>query len=164
MARYRHPYAALLTVLVLFAGGWTVAARAADDVILDAGRHPILVGRYSVFADFQRKLQRVLDDCGKTDPNVVPKGEEPSGRVGAETRLGIQAALDCKPLQGVVPPGSAAKDGVLTVPVWRAVMGESPLPSLQDRVAALVLVVRRHRLRRPPGMEPVPGQHRPQAG
>ena len=39
MARYRHPYTALLTVLVLFAGGWTVAARAADDVILDASRY-----------------------------------------------------------------------------------------------------------------------------
>ena len=139
MARYRHPYAALLTGLVLFAGGWTVAARSADDVILDASRYPILAGRYSVFADFQRKLQRVLDACGKTDSNVVPKDGEPSGRIGAETRLGIQAALDCNPLQGVVPPGSAAKDGVLTGAVWRAVMGESPLPSLQDRVAALVL-------------------------
>jgi hypothetical protein len=114
-------------------------AHAADEVLLDATRYPILAGRYSVFAEFQKGLQRVLDDCGKTSPIVVPKDAPPSGRIGPETRQGIQAALNCKPLQGAVAADSAAKDGVLTVPVWRAVMGESPLPSLQDRTIALVL-------------------------
>lgn len=138
MARFR-----LVRLLPAFALALVAAvpgpARAADDVLIDATRYPVLAGRYSVFADFQRNLQRVLDACGKTAPTVVAKGGEPSGRIGPETRQGIQAALDCEPLQGVVPSDQAAKDGVLTVPVWRAVMGESPLPSLQDRVIAMVL-------------------------
>ena len=78
-----------------------VQALAADDVILNVNRYHVLAGRYSVFADFQRKLQRILDDCGKVAPVVVPRGKEPSGRIGRETRLGIQVALDCKPLHSV---------------------------------------------------------------
>jgi hypothetical protein len=139
MAWHRLPCVLAVTALALGTAGWPAAARAADDVILDAGRYYILAGRYSVFADFQRNLQRVLDDCGKTDPTVVPKGGEPSGRIAAETMLGIKAALDCRPLQDAVPPDSAAKDGVLTASVWRGIMGDRPPPSLQDRVAAFVL-------------------------
>src|SRR5262245_50424178 len=112
-----------VTVLTALVIGWSGPARAADDIILNASRHHVLAGRYSVFAEFQRNLQRVLDDCGKVAPIVVPRGKEPSGRIGAETRLGIQVALDCKPLHGI-PLGSPAKNGILTVPVWRAVMGD----------------------------------------
>lgn len=112
--------------------------RADDDVILNVNRYHVLAGRYSVFAEFQRNLQRVLDECGKVAPVVVPRGKEPTGRIGAATRLGIQVALDCKPLHAV-PLNSPAKDGILTVPVWRAVMGDAPVPTLQDRVTALVL-------------------------
>ena len=88
-----------------------VQASAADDVILNVNRYHVLAGRYSVFADFQRKLQRILDDCGKVAPVVVPRGKEPTGRIGRETRLGIQVALDCKPLHSV-PLDSPAKDGI----------------------------------------------------
>jgi hypothetical protein len=49
MAWCRLPYA-LLIGLALLAAGPPGAARAADDVIVDAARFPILVGRYSVFA------------------------------------------------------------------------------------------------------------------
>lgn len=139
MARRRmRPIVQWLTVVAGLAVGWTGPAKAADDVILDVNRYHVLAGRYSVFADFQRNLQRILDQCGKGAPIVVPRGKEPTGKLGTETRLGIQVALDCKPLHGV-PIGSPAKDGILTVPVWRAVMGDAPIPNLQDRVIALVL-------------------------
>jgi hypothetical protein len=124
----------ILICLVAFA----VQASAADDVILNVNRYHVLAGRYSVFADFQRKLQRILDDCGKVASVVVPRGKEPTGRIGRETRLGIQVALDCKPLHSV-PLDSPAKDGILTSAVWRAVMGDVPEPTLQDRVIAQVL-------------------------
>jgi hypothetical protein len=139
MARFRRPGAfRRVGIIALLTLGWCGQAWCADDVILNANRHYILAGRYSVFADFQRNLQRVLDDCGKATPVVVPKGKAPSGKIAAETREAIQAALACKPLHGVAPE-SSAKDGILTVPVWHAVMGEAPAPTLQDRVIALVL-------------------------
>jgi hypothetical protein len=122
----------------MFLTGWASQGFSADDVILNANRFPVLSGRYSVFAEFQRNLQHVLDACGKGEPTVVPPGSQPTGRIGVETRLGIQAALGCEPLRAV-PPDSAAKDGVLTEAVWRAVMGGSPIPGLRDRVMAQVL-------------------------
>ena len=139
MLRHRFQCAARTAgVVAICAAASAVQALAADDVILNVNRYHVLAGRYSVFADFQRKLQRILDDCGKVAPVVVPRGKEPTGRIGRETRLGIQVALDCKPLHSV-PLDSPAKDGILTAPVWRAVMGDVPEPTLQDRVIAQVL-------------------------
>jgi hypothetical protein len=114
------------------------ARAAADLLLLDATRYDIRAGRYSVFADFQGNLQRLLDECGKGEPAVVPPGEEPSGKIGQQTRQGIQRALGCDRLRHV-PRESAAKDGVITEAIWRAVMGDGRLPSVQDRANALVL-------------------------
>ena len=109
-----------------------------DDVILDSTRYDILSGRYSVFAKFQANLQTILTACGKSAPVVVAKGEQPSGKIDAVTRQGIQAALGCEALKSV-PAESAAKDGVITGELWQAVMGDDRLPSLRDRIDALVL-------------------------
>jgi hypothetical protein len=38
-----------------------------------------------------------------------------------------------------VPRGSPAAEGVITEAVWRAAMGDQPLPSVQDRANALIL-------------------------
>jgi len=111
---------------------------AADAVVLNANRHDVLAGRYSVFAGFQANLQRVLDDCGKPAPAVVPRGAQASGRIGRETRQGIQRALGCEALKQV-PASSPAREGVLTEAVWRAVMAAEPLPTVRDRADALVL-------------------------
>jgi hypothetical protein len=137
LSQLRHP-ARWVTAVAMLALSCAGHAQTADDVILDANRYDIVAGRYSVFAEFQRNLQRVLDDCGKAAPTVVAKGKEPSGRIDVDTRTGIQVALDCKQLRSV-PLSSPAKNGIITTPVWRAVMGEAPLPTLQDRVIAMVL-------------------------
>jgi hypothetical protein len=125
-----------LAAMLLF--GWAGQCLSADGVILNVNRFTVLAGRYSVFAEFQQSLQRVLDACGKTEPVVVQRGSEPTGHIGTETRLGIQAALGCRPLHAV-PADSTARDGVLTEAVWRAVMGGAPIPGLRDRVMAQVL-------------------------
>lgn len=114
-----------------------VAARA-DNIILNPARYEILGGRYSPFAAFQSKLQRVLDQCGKGAPPIVPAGDESAGRMGAATRYGIQRALDCPALRDV-PADSPARDGMITESVWHAVMGEVPAPTAQDRAHAMVL-------------------------
>jgi len=126
-------------ILLTLALGAAVQPAAADDpVVLNANRYDVLAGRYSVFARFQAGLQRLLDDCGKPVPPVVKRGADPSGRIGRETRQGILRALECDALKGV-PADSAARQGVLTEAVWRAVMGGQPLPTIRDRAAALVL-------------------------
>jgi hypothetical protein len=105
---------------------------------LNPARYEILGGRYSPFAAFQTNLQRMLDQCGKGEPPLVPAGEDSAGRMGAATRYGIQRALDCPALRNV-PADSPARGGVLTDSVWHAVMGGVPVPTAQDRAHAMVL-------------------------
>jgi hypothetical protein len=109
-----------------------------DAVILNPARYEILAGRYSPFAAFQASLQRVLDQCGKGTPSVMPTGDDAAGRLGAATRYGIQRALDCPALRDV-PADSPARNGIITDAVWHAVMGEIPAPTAQDRAHAMVL-------------------------
>src|SRR5262249_34021845 len=127
-------------LLVAFIGLMSCAntMASADAVILNANRYDVLVGRYSAFAKFQVQLQRVLDECGTSVPAVVPAGGRPGGKFGRETRLGIGRALTCEALRQV-PETSPAREGILTESVWRAVMGDEPLPTVRDRADALVL-------------------------
>jgi hypothetical protein len=128
--------AAMMIASLAWVGG--DAARASDTIVLNANRYDVLAGRYSAFAKFQTNLQRVLNDCGKGLPSVVPVGEEATGKIGLETRRGIQRALRCEALRSV-PTDSAAHDGIITESVWHAVMGAEPVPSVVDRANALVL-------------------------
>ena len=116
----------------------SASAGRSDTVVLDVQRHPIFAGRYSVFARFQDALQRTLTACNKSEPVIVPPGEVSRGKIGGETLRGIQTALDCDALRDV-PRQSAAKDGVLTPAVWRAVMGDERLPTPEDRAHALIM-------------------------
>ena len=125
-------------ILLVVALAGPIGTARADTVLVSPLRYDILAGRYSVFAKFQEKLQQVLDACGKSQPAVVPRGEEPSGRLGATTRQGIQRVLGCEALRAV-PTDSPARDGLITEGVWRGVMGPEPFPSPQDRADALVL-------------------------
>jgi hypothetical protein len=116
----------------------SASAARSNAVVLDVQRYPIFAGRYSVFARFQDALQRTLTACNKSEPVIVPAGEVSRGKIGSETLRGIQTALDCDALRDV-PRQSAAKDGVLTPAVWRAVMGDEPLPTPEDRAHALIM-------------------------
>jgi hypothetical protein len=128
----------LLTAVIVCLVSGASAMASADAVILNANRYHVLGGRYSVFAKFQANLQRVLDECGKSTPAVVPPDERPSGRIGQETRQGIIRALDCEALRKV-PENSPARESILTEAVWHAIMGAAPLPTVKERADALVL-------------------------
>ena len=109
-----------------------------DAIILDSRRYEVNSGRFSVFAEFQQRLQNLLDQCGKPRPALVAREGRPSGRIGATTRRAIQRALTC-PATANVPHNSRASDGVITEQLWHAVMGDTPIPSVQDRARAMVL-------------------------
>ncbi len=115
-----------------------LCAHASDAIVVNADRYRVETGRYSPFAVFQGNLQRILDDCGKGTPHVVAPGEVPHGRIGTETRLGVQRALSCAPLHEV-PADSPARTGAITEAVWRVVMPDVPVPSFRQRTEALVL-------------------------
>ena len=126
-------------------------ARAADDVILDATRYPVLAGRYSVFAEFQSKPaarpRRLRQDRARA---WLPRVSEPSGRIGPETRQGIQAALG---LHAAAGRGAArfARQGRRPDRAGLACSdGREPAAlaaGSHDRDGAFL---RGHRLRRPP--------------
>jgi hypothetical protein len=124
-----------IVVIAVLASGSAVRS---DAVVLDVRRYPIFAGRYSVFARFQDALQRILTACNKSEQVIVPAGEVSRGKIGSETLRGIESALDCAALRNV-PRQSAAKDGVLTRAVWRAVMSDEPLPTPEDRAHALIM-------------------------
>jgi len=109
-----------------------------DPLILNPSRYEILSGRYSVFSKFQANLQRVLTECGKGEPAVVAEGNDPDGRIKATMQQAVLRALDCDALRAV-PADSPARKGQITESVWRAVMGDAPIPSVDDRANALVL-------------------------
>src|SRR5262245_18556779 len=128
-----------MLIYVIVGSLWSGAATAsADAIILNSNRYDVFVGRYSAFARFQVQLQRVLDQCGRPAPAVVPEGTQPRGKIGPETRQGISRALECEALQQV-PENSPAREGILTESVWHAVMGDEPVPTARDRAHALVL-------------------------
>jgi hypothetical protein len=95
-------------------------------------------GRYSVFANFQKRLQDVLTACGKPTPYVVAPGTVPDGKIGAHTRDGIVRATRC-PAMANLPVGSPAREGAITQAAWSAVMGAQPAPTLDERIGALIL-------------------------
>src|SRR5215510_10737979 len=125
-------------LLAAFIAMMATATAAGDAVILNPNRYEVFVGRYSVFAKFQSRLHEVLAACGMPASAIVPPGKQPSGKIGHETGEGVRQALQCEALRQV-PKTSPATEGIITESVWRAVMGNEPLPTLKDRAEALVL-------------------------
>ena len=127
-----------LMLLANAAAGAALADDGGDAVLLDSRRYEVIAGRFSVFAEFQRRLQAVLNECGKAEPAVVPPGQRPTGRIGPETRLAIQRVMTC-PAAASVPNPSRASEGIITEQLWRAVMGNQALPTVKDRAHAMIL-------------------------
>lgn len=105
-----------------------------DPVILDSPNQAVLVGRYSVFATFNERLQSLIDAC---HPDPHRERIEPVSVIGSQTRAAITQSLTCEAMKAV-PPTSAARDGALTESVWRAVMGNEPVPGIAAKTAAIV--------------------------
>jgi len=127
-----------LMLLANAAAGAALADDGGDAVLLDSRRYDVIAGRFSVFAEFQRRLQAALNECGKPEPAVVPQGKRPTGRIGAGTRLAIKRFMTC-PAAVSIPNPSRAGEGVITEQLWRAVMGHQALPTVSDRAHAMIL-------------------------
>ena len=116
-------------------------ASAQDDgeaVVLDSRRYPVFAGQFSEFAFFQKRLQERLRACGREDVPVTSAEAPAMGRLHTETVAAIRAFADCRGAD-VYPEASKAREGVLTVAVWRDVMQEAPVPDATARAHAMVL-------------------------
>ncbi len=134
-------YTSLILLLLGFAGllvPGQAAALDADTVLLNPERFAVQTGRFSRFAAFQAKLQEALSRCGERESSVVPVGEAPSGKLDRATSAGIQRLRECRRL-GKDPRANGFGGGAITVGVWRSVMGQEPLPTVEERAKALVL-------------------------
>lgn len=118
--------------------GVAVADARGEDVVLDSRRYMVMGGRYSVFGEFQDRLQDLLSKCRPDSKAKVPEAERAGGRIGRGTREAIAEALTCPELASAAA-SPLARQGVITDDVWRAVMKTGDVPSARERAKAMVL-------------------------
>lgn len=123
---------------IVLAAASVPSAAGEDPILVNPVRYTMQMGRFSRFALFKEKLQEALVACGVRDAEVASLEKAVAGEFGVAVRNGIQRAMSCPVLQGV-PRNSAARDGALTLAVWRGLMGEAPAPTVDERSRAMVL-------------------------
>lgn len=125
-----------LLLLVMVSAG--AARPAAADVVLDARRYSITAGRYSVFQQFQLRLNEIVQSCRLGPSARVPDKELAKGQIGPGTRHAVVAAMKCPQLASVAS-SELARKGVITDALWRAVMQTDAVPDALERARAMVL-------------------------
>jgi hypothetical protein len=120
----------LLLACAAAAGG--SAAQAADVLYARSGG-ALFDGRFGPLAQFQVALGEALAAC-KGPASAL----EPDGKFGAGTANGIKALTAC-PVAQALPAADPARDGALSVALWRLLLPDTALPSLDTRVQTLVL-------------------------
>ncbi len=129
--------ARFLLILGLASAAFGTSARG-EDVVLDTRRYVVTAGRYSVFGEFQGRLQELLSRCRSDGTTTVSDAERKAGKIGAGTRAAIIEALACPELSSAAQ-SSLARQGVITDAVWRAVMQTDQVPTPFERAQAMVL-------------------------
>lgn len=128
----------VLCWLALTISSPSAALAASDPIVVDSPDQIVNAGRFSQLAAFQSRLREFLQRCDRTRHREIAARLKSDGRIGAETRRAVVAALSCHALQGV-PADSRAREGAITAAVWRAIMARIPVPDLRERTMALIL-------------------------
>ncbi len=89
-------------------------------------------GKFGKLAEVQAAIGAALTRCGKAPINI-------DGVFGNETSQAVKALVACPEIAPRIPPGSSAQQGAITQSVWRAVLPNSALPSVEQRAQTLVL-------------------------
>ena len=82
---------------------------------------------------FQAGLNAALATCG------IEKVVDVDGQFGNGSRKAVIALAGCDAISAQVPSDSAAHTGAVTDALWRAVMGDKPAPTADQRAAVLKL-------------------------
>jgi hypothetical protein len=129
LARVLRPLALLLFAWAAVGSG---AAQAADVLYARSGG-ALFDGRFGPLAQFQAALGRALVDC-----RGPASALEPDGKFGAGTVNGIKALTAC-PVAQALPAADPARDGSVSAALWRLLLPDTALPSLDARAQTLVL-------------------------
>lgn len=130
--------AALAGLLCALLTSTAQAETARDPVLINPARYTIKVGRYSRLAQFQANLHRALDECGDKSARAGSTASERIGQFTPAIASAIRSLTHCRATKNL-PANSPARHGQLTVAIWRAVMGDAPPPSVDERARSMIL-------------------------
>lgn len=117
---------------LLVCGGMTWAHAQSDQVLYSLRRTPLFDGKFGKLAEAQTAIGAALVRCGKPSITV-------DGKFGNGTALAVKALIACREIQPHIPPNSAAHQGAITQSLWKALLPNSAVPSVEERSQTLVL-------------------------
>ena len=112
--------------------GMTWAHAQSDQVLYSLRKTTLFDGKFGKLAEAQAAIGAALVRCGK--PSITVDGKFGNGTVQA-----VKALVACSEIQPHIPPNSAARQGAITLSLWKALLPNSPLPSVEERSQTLVL-------------------------
>ncbi|MBI3757019.1 MAG: hypothetical protein HY267_03485 [Deltaproteobacteria bacterium] len=103
-----------------------------DGVLYALLRTPLFDGQFGKLAEVQTAISAALTRCGRA-PIAV------DGKFGNTTSQAVKALIACPEIESHIPPESSAHQGAITQSVWRALLPNSALPSVEERAQTVVL-------------------------
>jgi hypothetical protein len=101
-------------------------------VLYSLRRTTLFDGKFGKLAEAQAAIGAALVRCGKT--SIIADGKFGNGTVAA-----VKALVACAEIQPHIPQNSAARQGAITHSLWKALLPNSPIPSVEERSQTLVL-------------------------
>jgi len=117
---------------LLVSGAMTLAHAESDQVLYSLANKSLFDGKFGKLAEIQTAISSALVSCGKT-PIVI------DGEFGTGTAQAVRTLVACPEIIPHIPLKSSAHQGAITASVWKAVLPNSPMPSVEERAQTLVL-------------------------
>jgi hypothetical protein len=122
----------ILIIGLMVSGGMTWAHAQSDPVLYSLRRTPLFDGKFGKLAEAQAAISAALVRCGK--PSIVA-----DGTFGNRTAQAVKTLVACPEIRPHIPPDSSAHQGVITQSLWKALLPNSAVPSVEERSQTLVL-------------------------
>jgi len=112
--------------------GMTWARAQSDQVLYSLRRKPLFDGKFGKLAEAQAAIGAALVRCGRTAIAV-------DGNFGNGTALAVKTLVACPEIRPHIPPNSSAHQGAITESLWKTLLPNSAVPSVEERSQTLVL-------------------------
>jgi hypothetical protein len=121
-----------LVVGLLVCGSMTWACAQADQVLYSLRKTALFDGKFGKLAEAQAAIGAALVRCGKTSIIV-------DGKFGNGTAQALKTLVACPEIQPHIPLDSPARQGAITQSLWKVLLPNSAVPSVEERSQTLVL-------------------------
>ena len=121
-----------IVIGLLMCGAPALARAQSDEVLYSLLRKHLFDGKFGKVAEAQAAISAALIRCGRT-PIAV------DGVFGNGTAAAVRRLAACPEIKAQLPPDSLAHQGAITRSVWKAVLPNSAVPSVEQRAQTLVL-------------------------